>query len=100
MTNTNIKIKGLKKSVGDYQRANEGGYYDARYGRLMLDRTTGELWTDEFYSLGHNSWKEYHDDAIINLISYMSDYTQGEVTVNMQNVKTYAEMAIQEYNNK
>ena len=98
MTTNNIKIKGLKKSIGDYQRANEGGYYDARYGRLMLDRSTGELWTDEFYSLGHNSWKEYHDDAIINLISYISDDIQDSVDVNMQNVKTYAEKAITEYN--
>ena len=98
MTKTNIKVTGLKKSVGDYQRANSDGYYSPRYGRLMLDRSTGELWTDEFYSLGHNEWIEYHDDAIINLISYISDDIQDSVDVNMAIVKKYAEKAINEYN--
>lgn len=62
-----MKIKGIKKAVGDFNKLNAGGYYDPRYGILMLDRNSGEVWTDEFYSLGHNSFKVYHDEAIINL---------------------------------
>lgn len=47
-----MKITGLKKAVGEYQRANKEGYYSPKYGYLMFDKATGELWTDEFYSLG------------------------------------------------
>ena len=62
----------------------------------MLDRSTGELWIDEFYSLGHNEWKEYKDDAIINLIKYTESQEDNEI--NMINVKEWAEIAINEYN--
>lgn len=91
-----LKLKGLKKAVGEFQRANKGSYYNPRYGKLMLDRSTGELWTDEFYSLGHNSWTEYHDESIINLIRYTELNEDDEI--NMQNVKRWAEKAIEEYN--
>ena len=62
-----LKLKGLNKAIGDYHRANSGGPYSPRYGVLMLDKSTGEIWTDEFYSLGQNEWKEYHSKDIINL---------------------------------
>lgn len=62
-----LKLQGLNKAIGDYHRANSGGPYSPRYGVLMLDKSTGEIWTDEFYSLGQNDWKEYHSNDIINL---------------------------------
>ena len=83
-----MKIKGIKKAVGDYQRANAGGYYSPQYGNLMLDLETGELWTDEFYSLGHNQWKEYKSDKIIDLGKRIE--AKG-LEVNMKNVKEYCE---------
>ena len=81
-------IKGLKEAVGDYKRANSEGAYSPRYGVLMYDKSTGELWTDEFYSLGHNSWKEYHSESIVNLSSLMRE--RG-VEVNMKNVRAFIE---------
>lgn len=92
-----IKISGLKKAVGDNKRANADGAYSPRYGYMMLDRNTGEVWTDEFYSLGRNSWKEYHDPAIINLISFISERVQEDFHVTMETVKEYAHKAIAEY---
>lgn len=83
-----MKIKGLKKAVGDYKRANEGGPYSPRYGFLMFDLSDGELWVDEFYSLGHNDWKEYHSNSIVNLGHMMSEKGIG---VNMKNVKNFLE---------
>jgi hypothetical protein len=83
-----MKIKGLKKAVGAYKRANEGGYYSPYYGRLMYDKSNGTLWTDEFYSLGHNSWVEYNSDSIVNLGAMMAD---EEIAVNMENVKEFIE---------
>lgn len=79
-----MKIKGLRKAVGDYQRANAEGYYSPRYGYLMYDTADKELWTDEFYSLGRNSWNEYKKDTVINLGRYMADL---EMPVTMANVK-------------
>lgn len=97
-----IKITGIKKAVGDYQRANAGGAYSPRYGVMMLDRTTGKVWTDEFYSIGHNSWKDYHDQAIVDVASVGHYLTQawrtGEgVVLSMKNVKAWATKACKDY---
>lgn len=62
-----LKLQGLNKAIGDYHRANSGGTYSPRYGYLMLDKSTGEIWTDEFYDLGHNDFAVYKSDDIINL---------------------------------
>lgn len=82
-----MTIKGLKKAVGDYQRANAGGWADPRYGKLMFDKSTGEVWTDEFYSIGHNTWKEYHSSDVVCLDSYMTDRTGEPIPVTMKSVK-------------
>lgn len=81
-----MKIKGLKKAIGDYKRANKEGCYSPRYGYLMFDKEDGEIWTDEFYSLGHNEWKEYHSDTIVDIGKMMSDQ---EIKINMKNVKDF-----------
>lgn len=70
---TMLKLQGLNKAIGDYHRANSGGPYSPRYGRLMLDKSTGEIWTDEFYDLGHNRFKSYESYDIINLGAIMKD---------------------------
>lgn len=57
----------------------------------MLEKEAGEVWTDEFYSTGRNSWKEYQDENIINLSGYMA---QQEIPVNMENVRTVAESLV------
>lgn len=84
-------IKGLKKAVGDFQRANAEGSYSPRYGYLMFDKEDGSLWVDEFYSLGHNEWKKYHSNTIINLGDMMEE--RG-IEVNMKNVKDFIERVI------
>lgn len=81
-----MKIKGLKKAIGDYKRANKEGYHSSRYGYLMFDKEDGEIWTDEFYSLGHNEWKEYHSDTIVDLGQMMSEQ---ELEINMKTVKEF-----------
>lgn len=66
-----MKLKGLKKAIGDFKRANVGGCYSPSYGCLMLKTDTGEIWTDYFYGLGHNSWINYRDETIVNLGNIM-----------------------------
>ena len=89
-----MKITGIKKAVGDYNRANKGGYYSPRYGRLMLDRVTGEVWTDEFYSLGHGDFNVYRSESIVNLGNVIGNDNNA---VNMAIVRRYAEAACAEY---
>ena len=81
-----LKLQGLNKAIGDYHRANSGGPYSPRYGVLMLDKSTGEIWTDEFYDLGHNSFAEYISDDIINL-GYRMENEGWEIT--RDNIKEY-----------
>lgn len=57
----------LKKAIKDYIDFNKCGYYNPRYGVIMINREDGAVWTDEFYSLGHNSWKVYNSKSIISL---------------------------------
>lgn len=82
------KITGLKKAVGEYNRANAGGFYSSRYGYLMLDRSTGEVWTDEFCDYGHGTYKNYHSSDIINLSREILGHG---ITVSMKSVRQFAE---------
>ncbi len=87
-----MKLKGLKKAIGEYNRANKGGCYSPRYGRLMLDKSTGEIWCDEFYDLGHNEYKNYHNPDIINLGHAMVEFNTNQydpVHITMQTVKAF-----------
>jgi len=88
-----MKLKGLKKAVGEYQRVNAGGFFDPRYGKLMLDTETGDIWTDEFYSLGHQEWKVYHQKAVINLGDIIE---ANDIQVTMANVKNFVEYKLKE----
>ena len=81
-----MKINGLKKAVGDYQSLNREGGFSPWYGELMYDTETGEIWTDEFYSIGHNTWREYHSKTIVNLGEMMGE---KDIAVNMKNVKEF-----------
>ena len=81
-----MKINGLKKAIGEYKRANSEGYYSPRYGKLMYDTSTGEIWTDWFYSLGHNEWKVYRYESVIDLGRKMGE--RG-INITMSNVKKF-----------
>ncbi len=94
-----IKITGVKKAVGDYKRLNKGGYYSPHYGNLMIDRDTGEVWTDEYYDISHKSYTVYKYPSIADLIELTGN---ENFIVNMKNVKEAAKKACEEWkeNNK
>ena len=83
-----MKIHNLKKAIGDYKRFNEGGAYSPRYGLLMYEKSSGYLWTDEFYDLGHNAHAIYANDDIVNLGLAMKE--KG-IEINMKNTKAFIE---------
>lgn len=88
-----MKITGIKNAVGDYNRANKGECYSSHYGRIMLDRSTGEVWTDEF--VGDGTYIAYAKEAIINLGRKIGNDNN---TVSMKTVREYAERLCNEYN--
>lgn len=89
-----MEIKGIKKAIGEYKRANAGGAYSARYGKLMLDRESGEVWTDEYYDLGHGSYTKYSSMAIVNL---GAELRERGLEINMANAKTVATKLVASY---
>lgn len=82
----NMKLKKLKKAVRDYRKFNQGGIFSPEYGILMFDKSDGELWTDYFYSIGHNEWKVYHSDDIVYLSNMMEE--RG-IDVTAENVEQF-----------
>lgn len=79
-----MKLTGIKKAVGDYQRWLDGDL--RRNATIMIDVSTGEIWCDTFIDI--NSWKEYHDDSIHDLKYFMLEH--GVNRINMKNIKEYA----------
>ena len=89
-----VEITGVKEAIKDYEEFNSGGRYDPHYGCMMLDRSTGEVWTDEFYSLGHNSWKHYDDPAIVNLVrKVMDEMDELDESLDLYSVKDVKKVA-------
>ena len=81
-----MKITGVKKAVGTFKRANEGGFYRSTMGVLMVDCSTGYVWCDE---LTCDSWVSYEDKNI----AYLE--WDGEAT--MKNIKAAAERMCAEH---
>lgn len=72
-----IKLKGLKKLCSDTK--NLSGYYSGEYLQINYEITTGEVWGNYHYSLGQNSWSEYHDKNIINCGNVSNPHTMKEL---------------------
>lgn len=76
-----MKLHGLKKAVGDYNRANAGGVYSPIHGDMMLDTASGEIWTDERVG---NGYRRYDSDTVVCLYDAIRD---SHITVTMQSVR-------------
>lgn len=72
-----MKVKGIKKAVGDYRRWTERNF--SYCANIMMDISNGEVWTDCF--LNSNEWKVYHSENIISLSHYFVIYSVSKVTM-------------------
>lgn len=83
-----IKIKGLKKAIGDYKYFLEKGHH----GIIQFDTETDEIWTDEFVDC--NSYNVY-PPHILNISAMMRECIEhGEFeceNVNMDSVRSFIE---------
>lgn len=78
-TNTyGLTIKGLRKTAGETKGLQ--GYYSGEYVQISYDMSTGDIYTDYHYSLGHNSWSEYHDSDIVTICNASEPMTMQEIT--------------------
>lgn len=59
-----LKMTGLRKACSESKILD--GYYSGKYIQINYDKLTGEVFSDYHYSLGQNSWTEYHDPNVIN----------------------------------
>lgn len=78
MLNTHgIKMTGIKAAAG----ATKGlqGCYSGFYEELFFDLRTGEVWTKSQYSIGHNSWTDYHDDNVVKVCDLSDPTTMQEI---------------------
>lgn len=73
------------------------------FGTLMLDRDTGDVWTDEF--IDDHSWINYDDPAVVNLESEMRDAgylpvfidSESDTAMTVTNVWEFAEQMCKDY---
>lgn len=72
-----MAMKGLRKASGETK--NLGGYYSGQYVELFYDRSTGEVWTVFQYSLGQNTWTEYHDKNAVKIGNISTPKTMQEI---------------------
>lgn len=77
-TNTyGLKMTGLRKAAGETKGLT--GQYSGHYVQISYDRSTGEVVTNYHYSLGQNSWSQYHDSNIITVCNVSQPKTMQEI---------------------
>lgn len=78
--NVDIKITGLKKAVGDYNDWQE-------QARVYFDTKDLEVWTN-VYSGGNESWDEYHDNNIIEVVNKRGMLANDNDYLSMRELKS------------
>lgn len=77
-TNTyGLNIRGLRKAAGETKTTR--GYYSGLYVQISYSPTDGQVLYDTHYSLGHNSWTQYHDPSIVFIYNASSPQTMQEI---------------------
>lgn len=73
----NLPMHGLRKASGETKDLT--GYYSGHYVQISYDTQSGDVITDYHYSLGQNSWTEYHDTNIITICNASEPMTMQEI---------------------
>lgn len=100
-----MTITGVKTAVGSYNRLNAGGRGRRLEGRIMLDRSSGRVWTDE-YVRGTRGDYVYPDEVItlsrcMERAGYAGRHTYIDIDpdymINMRTVRREAERIVAEW---
>lgn len=77
-TNTHgLVMKGLRNACSETKGLT--GYYSGHYVQISYDTSDGEILTDYHYSLGQNSWSQYHSKSIITIRNASKPMTMQEI---------------------
>lgn len=78
MLNTHgIKMIGIRKAAGETKTLR--GYYSGEYVELFYDRADGEVITIYQYSLGQNTWTQFHDRSVVKICNLSEPYTMQQI---------------------
>ncbi len=99
-----MRILGLKKAVGDFNRCNLNGYSHGA-GYLMLDRATGRVWVDHIVRKVGTGGKEfllpeyteYRDLYIASPSVVRLDTAMAHLPIKMSTVRATAERLCAEW---
>jgi len=72
-----LTMKGLRKAAGETKGL--PGYYSGHYIQISYDMSDGEILTNYHYSLGQNSWTQYHSSDIITICNASSPMTMQQI---------------------
>lgn len=77
-TNTyGIPMAGLRKAATETKTTR--GYYSGLYVQISYSPTDGQVLYNTHYSLGHNSWAQYHDPSIVFIYNASSPQTMQDI---------------------
>ena len=84
----NLPMSGLRKACSATVNwsPRSGGYTE-----IFYDRSTGEIWTVDQVSLGHNSWTQYDDPNVIKICETSNHMTMQEIADRIHEVVTARE---------
>lgn len=72
-----MKFNGIKKAVGFFNNTQ-------MVARIMLDKSTGDVWTDLFFNT--SDYKNYHDNNIVMVVGKDNLYSRDN-TIKMAKLK-------------
>lgn len=74
------KFKGLEEAVKDYNEYQGSA-------SIMIDKETGEVWTDRFIS--NNEWNVYHSDSV-QMIYNKNNMLDQDSTISLEKAEFIA----------
>ena len=76
INNHGLRINGLKKASGCTENY---GPYSGSYVEIFYDKSSGDVWGNYQYSIGHNSWTVYNDPDIIKICDASMHMTMQQI---------------------
>lgn len=82
-----FRMVGLRKAAGETKDLT--GYYSGHYVQISYDHDDGEILTNYHYSLGQNSWSQYHSPSIITICNASEPMTMQQIADRIADLLSY-----------
>lgn len=75
-----VNVKFERGLIAAIKNSDDGnGYYSSGYTEVFYNVDNSECWGVYQYSVGRNTWTNYHDDAIVKIGNYSGKVTKREL---------------------